>query len=172
VINLRKLLKLFIAILLVLIPSQTIRAQALIKLRSTLSTGGSSKTFTSNGQQYYLQQSIGQSSVTGLSQNKDYLLRQGFIQPLKGSIKTIAAETLPVTLFPNPFSTHIIVSFTGEVSEILYITLYDLNGKIVFLNKYGAAQQLNLDVSALPPAIYFIRVNTPTRYFYSKMIKL
>lgn len=171
-VSIRKLLRLFTAILLVFISFQTTWAQSLIKLRSTLGTGGSSNTFTLNGQQYYLQQSIGQSSVIGLSRNKYYLLRQGFIQPLKGSIKTNAAESLPVTIFPNPFSNYINVSIGGELSEIVYVTLYDLNGKIVFLKKFGATQQLNLDVSSLPPAIYFIRVNTSCSYFYSKMIKL
>jgi hypothetical protein len=172
VFKLRQPLKLFFAIFLVLVSFHSIKGQVLIKLRSTISTAGSSKTFTSNSKQYYLQQSIGQSSVTGLSRNKDYLLRQGFIQPLKGSIKTTAAEALPVTVFPNPFTTNIIVSFTGEVSEILYITLYDLNGKIVYLKKSRATQNIDLDVSSLPPAIYFIRVNTSSGNFYSKLIKL
>jgi hypothetical protein len=172
VINLKKLLKVFIVILLALISLQTVKAQTLMKLRSTLSSGGSSKAFTYEDQQYYLQQSIGQSSVTGLSQNNNYLLRQGFIQPLKGSINSIPSGNLPATIFPNPFSANIIVSFTEDIQDILYVTLYDLNGKIVYLKKHEPATELNLDVSSLVPAIYFIRVNTATKWFYSKMIKL
>ena len=167
----KKQLKLFFFILLVLLSFQTVNSQALIKLRSTVSNGGSSKIFISNDHQYYLQQSIGQSSVIGLSQDDNYLLRQGFIQPLKDSINPITFETLLAIVFPNPFSEHLTVSITEEISDILYVTLYDLNGKIVYFNKYGAIKDLNLNLHSLAPAVYLIKVNTSTKCFYAKMIK-
>jgi hypothetical protein len=172
VINLRILIKLLTTILLLLLSLQTIKAQTITKLRSTLSAGGSSNTFMANGKQYYLQHSIGQSSVIGLSHRNNYLLRQGFIQPLEGYNKSIKLASLPGTVSPNPFSEKIIVSFSEEISDDLFVTFYDLNGKIIYFNKYGAAQELNLDVSSLAPAIYLIRVNTTTKCFYSKIIKL
>jgi len=61
------LLKLFFIILPVFI-SLNINAQVPVKLRSALSAGGSSKIVMSDGHQYYLQQSIGQPGITGLSQ--------------------------------------------------------------------------------------------------------
>jgi hypothetical protein len=171
VINLRRLLRVFITILSLLFALHTSQGQAVIKLRSAISTGGSTKTFSLQGKQYQMQQTIGQSGVIGLSYNSSYLLRQGFIQPLKGSVNTISAETLPLTIFPNPFSGNITISLSETISDFLYVTLFDLNGKIVFLKKYGANQKLNLDVGFLSPAVYILRVNTNTKYYYSKLFK-
>jgi len=171
VINRKLLLKLFITILPVFV-SLHIYAQVPVKLRSVLSAGGSSKTVMSDGHQYYLQHSIGQPGITGLSQNKNYELRQGFIQPLTGSVNSITSGSLQATIFPNPFSEHIIVSFSEKTSDFMYVALYDLNGKIVYFKKHGASPDLTLDAGDLSPGAYFIRVSTTTKYLYSKIIKL
>jgi hypothetical protein len=170
--DLRKLLKLLIPILPVLFSLQMVKAQVPGKMRSALSTGGSSVTILANGQQYYLQQSIGQSGIIGLIQNSNIQLRQGFIQPLEGSVKTVSSGTLQATIFPNPFSEHIIVSLYEETPDLLFVTIYDLNGKIVYLKKLETPQELILDTSPLPPGIYFIRISTTTKYLNSKLIKL
>ncbi len=170
-INPRLLLKLFITFLPVFF-LQHIEAQVPVKLRSVLSAGGSSKIVMSDGHQYYLQQSIGQPGITGLSQNLNYQLRQGFIQPLAGSVKSITSENLQATIFPNPFSEHIIISFSDTIPDFIYVALYDLNGKIVYFKKHGASPDLILDAGDLAPGAYFIRVSTTTKYLYSKIIKL
>ena len=170
--NLRKSFRLYFTILLALLSLQTINSQALIKLRSTLSSGGSSRTFEVNGREYFFQQSIGQSSVIGLSQDNNYLLRQGFIQPLKGSAARIILGSLPATVFPNPFSSDITISFAEEISGILYVTLLTMNGKVVLFKKYGDAREVNLDVGSLAPSVYILRVSSGSRYYYAKLVKL
>ncbi len=125
----------------------------------------------SDGHQYYLQQSIGQPGITGLSQNKNYQLRQGFIQPLTGPVNIITSGTLQATIFPNPFSDHIIITFSETIPDFLYVALYDLNGKIIYFKKHGASPDLTLDAGYLAPGAYFIRVSTITKYLYSKIIK-
>lgn len=165
------LLKLFITILTVFI-SLNINAQMPVKLRSTLNIGGSSKIVMSDGRQYYLQQSIGQPGITGLSQNNNYQLRQGFIQPLVSSANSITPGTLQATIFPNPFSENIIISFYEKMPDFLYVALYDLNGKIVYFKKYGASPDLIVNAGYLRPGAYFVRISTTTKYYYSKIIKL
>jgi len=172
VFNLQKPFRVYFTILLALLSLQTINSQALVKLRSTLDTGGSSRKFELNGREYFIQQSIGQTSVIGLSQDNNYLLRQGFIQPLKGSAGIITSESLPATVFPNPFSSDITISFTEEISGILYLTLMTMNGKVVFLKKYGDVRELNLDVSSLAPSVYILKVSSGSGYYYSKLVKL
>ena len=169
--NLKILLKLFLIILPVFI-SLNINAQVPVKLRSALSAGGSSKIVMSDGHQYYLQQSIGQPGITGLSQNNNYQLRQGFIQPLAGSINIMTSGSLQATIFPNPFSENIIISFSEKMPDFLYIALYDLNGKIIYFKKHGASYNLIVDAGYLPPGVYFVRISTTTKYYYSKIIKL
>lgn len=171
--NVRKFLKGFLTVLLVSHYLQPVESQTPIKLRSTLSSCGSSKTFTSqNGNQYHLQQSFGQQSVIGLSQYNNYFLRQGFIQPFSGSIQSIENQNLPLKIFPNPFSSDIFILFTEEVPEILYVTVSDLNGKIVYFKKFEPALELTLNLAYLAPSIYILKVNTADKCFHSKMIKL
>jgi hypothetical protein len=146
--------------------------QASFKLRSALSAGGSSGIITANGRQYYLQQSTGQQSIIGISQQQGYLLRQGFIQPINQQYNKTLQETLPVVIYPNPFSSHMSVTLPVAPDGHLYVTIYDLSGKIAFFRKYEAARELDLDLSFLPSSVYIIRVNTTTKYFYSRIIKL
>lgn len=168
----RFLSRLIIITLLLLLFNQTVKAQKPVILISTLNNGGSSGIIIINSREYYYQQSIGQSGIIGLSGGNNQMIRQGFIQPPAGKVFTPFTENLPVSIFPNPFSTHIILSFPERISDFLYVTLYDLNGRIVYLKKFEAAGELNIDVSGLAPSIYIMRVNTTTRCFYSKMIKL
>jgi len=171
VISLKRLIKLFFAIFLGFLSMQNGLAQVPGKLRSTLNISGSSKSFESNGHIYYLAQSIGQSSVIGLSQNNKYFLRQGFIQPINSSITIVPPETLLATVYPNPFSENITVSFAEEESDMLYVTLTDINGKISYVMKFPPAREIKLNVESLAPSIYILRVNSTTKCFYSKMIK-
>ncbi len=155
-----------------LISFQTVKAQVLTRSRSTLGVGGSSKFYTSNGHQYYLQQSIGQSSMIGLYQYNNYLLRQGFIQPLnRSSVITIPGETLTASVYPNPFTSDITVTIDEEEPEIFYVSISDMNGKIVYFEKYEAIREVKLNVGTLVPSIYILKVTTTKKCFYSKMIK-
>ncbi|MCU0473667.1 MAG: T9SS type A sorting domain-containing protein [Bacteroidales bacterium] len=171
-ISLKRLLKLFFAILLVHVSLQTLLAQVPIKLRSTLGASGSSKTFAFEGKQYYLVHSMGQLSVIGLSQNNKYLLRQGFIQPLNSAITVFPLEILLGTVYPNPFSANITVSFAEDVSGILHVTFIDMNGKISYLKTVAAAKEIKLNVESLAPSVYILKVHSTTKCFSSKMIKL
>jgi len=166
-----KLLRVSIPLLLVLLPIQKISSQEGIKLRSTFGSTGSSGTFTADNHKYYIQQSIGQYGITGLAQKNGYILRQGFIQPLAGTSGVNALESLPAIIFPNPFSSNITISFSEELSDVLYVTLYDLSGRIVYFKKHSASREIDLDLNSFMPAVYFIRVNTTTRSYYSKVIK-
>ena len=152
--------------------NQALLAQAPVKLRSTFCTGGSSKTFSLQGQKYYVVQSMGQSSVIGLSQNNKYILRQGFIQPPGSKFKIVPLEILKATVYPNPFSNIIIILIAEDISDILHVTLIDMNGKISYQKTVFAAPEIKLNVESLPPSVYFLTVHSTTKCYYSKMIKL
>jgi hypothetical protein len=163
----------FIFIILFLIVFiDTGKGQEALKPRSALSAGGSSGIITVNGRQYYLQQTTGQQSVTGISMNLHYMLRQGFIQPIQEEHKKLIKETLPVVIYPNPFSSHMNLSFTEETAGPLYVTIYSPDGKIAFLKKYETGRNIDLDLSSLPPSVYILRLTTSKKSLYSRIIKL
>jgi hypothetical protein len=166
------LLKYLIPSLLLLLSNQTVIAQKPVKFISTLNNGGSSNTVTVETRVLYYQQCIGQSGIIGLSGGKNQLVRQGFIQPMIRQGNSDLTEILPAEIYPNPFLTQLTITFPEDIPDKLYVTMYDLNGKIVFLKKFEAARELKIDVSNLAPSIYILRVNTTTRSSYSKVVKL
>lgn len=175
--NLKRGIILFFIILFATFFIQKVIAQTLVKSRSTLGIAGSSRTITCNNQQLLIQQSIGQYSVTGLSQIENYSLRQGFIQPLKGtniknnSSQNINSNMLEAIVFPNPFSDNITISFAEEITDYLQLALYDLNNSMKISNKYGTTQELNLKLDYLNPGFYILKIYTGNKYFICKLIK-
>jgi hypothetical protein len=145
--------------------------QEALRPRSVLGAGGSSGIITVNGRQYYLQQTTGQQSITGISMNQGYLLRQGFIQPVEEEHKKLLKETMPAVIYPNPFSSHMNVSFTEEIAGPVYITIFSLDGKIAFLKKYETGSHIDIDLSSLPPSVYVLRLTTIKKSFDSRIIK-
>jgi len=164
-------LRFILFVLLVPLSLQPASAQVPVKLRSTLSIGGSSKTQTSNGKLFSVQQSIGQSSVIDSYKAKGYVLRQGFLQPFNGSSNSKTNQDLQATVSPNPFSENIIVSFSEAILDDLYVTLYDMFGQTVFNKQYQATQELNLDFAYLPSGLYIIKINTSRKHLTAKLIK-
>ena len=167
----RGFLKLFFLIAAVQLSFQTVHSQAPKKLRSTISISGSSSTIIYQDQQFFVQQSTGQSSVIGLSRGRNYLLRQGFIQPFQGSGSRIESQNLQVMISPNPFPADIIISFTEKISDDIYVAIIDLSGRTVYFKRYGATREINLNPGPLPAALYFIRVYTDKKCYISKLIK-
>jgi hypothetical protein len=66
-----------------------------------------------------------------------------------------------MSIFPNPATNEINVSLNGL--DIKEISICDINGKLI----QKATSSTNIDISALPNGIYFIKAN----HFFSKFIK-
>lgn len=63
---------------------------------------------------------------------------------------------LPVTVFPNPFHDEIIIHTQHQVKEI---KLFDLSGKLLF-SQIGLKKNKVILPGQLPPAMYFLRIET------------
>jgi hypothetical protein len=161
----RFIFRFVIFVLTVSISFQPTKAQALIKLRSTLSVGGPSNL------RHSAQQSIGQSSVIDSYRANGYVLRQGFIQPFKSFNTGNSTLNLPATISPNPFSANVVVSFSETIAGDLYVTLYDLYGQSIYGKKHESVQELNLDFSYLASGVYFIKITTSRKQLTAKLIK-
>lgn len=146
--------------------------QEALKPRSAFSVAGSSGIITLNGRQYYLQQTTGQQSVTGIFIRHGYILRQGFIQPISAEHSKLLKEPLPALIYPNPVSSHMKVTFPEETAAPLYVTIYSPEGKTLFLKKYETVSNIEIDLSSLPPAVYFLKLTAAKKSFYTRFIKL
>jgi hypothetical protein len=165
-----KFFRISICCLAVLISTFPAKSQEAVRQRSALTTGGSSGTVAINGRSLFLQQSIGQQGITGLSGTKSYLIRQGFIQPLATSAGQNKEGSLAVTILPNPFSQHLKIYFSEEIRDV-YVSVINMEGRIMFLKHMNSARELDTDLGMLAPGVYTIRINTISDFFTAKVIK-
>ncbi len=76
-----------------------------------------------------------------------------------------------LTLYPNPVSNHLIIAFNDDKKDIsdLY-SIYSLQG-VEFFCPVSSGTQMEINVSALPAGIYFLRIINNNQVHYSKFIK-
>ncbi len=84
------------------------------------------------------------------------------IQPLSEPVEELRTAT-GISLSPNPAHTSLTVQLTGDAavtngSGTREIQLTDKTGRVIRRYNYAAGKQITLDVSALRPDVYYIRV--------------
>ncbi|MEE9361018.1 MAG: T9SS type A sorting domain-containing protein [Cellulophaga sp.] len=144
-----------------------------ILARSTVGVSGTSEKLTVGGKTYVIQQSIGQSSITGTHKTNKHALRQGFIQPSVWNkiITKNVPLNLEVTLYPNPFTNFISLVFNEKISGNVTVALFDLTGRKVFTEVLVANQELHIKTNHLPSASYILRVAANRKQFANHIIK-
>jgi PKD repeat protein len=89
-------------------------------------------------------------------------------------IKNTNHDLSNVTVYPNPGSSDIHLDFLTKESSLVTIELTDLAGKTILNNTIQSKAGENsetIDISALNPSIYFVRIITPTGYKVLKLVK-
>lgn len=142
-------------------------------ISSNLGSSGSSKTVTTSKGVIKISQSIGQSSVIGTHYSSGYYLRQGYQQPLE-NLKTVKDlnHNLLATVYPNPFNQDVTLVFSNAINNNVSVSIYNINGKIVYKKDHLPAQEINLKLPNISNGMYVLKVLSGTLYFNTKLIKL
>jgi hypothetical protein len=144
-----------------LFASSQCNSQGLLLARETLSSTGGSFTLGSGGNQYQVQQSIGQASVIGLYQSNAYQARQGFIQPQGLGLKAFVTDDIQWMVSPNPF--HDVIQLETEssvVASTIYVTLSDLSGREVLVWHLEGLSSHRLSCTDLPVGSYLLTIRS------------
>jgi hypothetical protein len=110
-------------------------------LRSTITSVSSTSVYhAGNNKNYEIQQSIGQSSITGKKKNGDISVQQGFLTNIKffninNTNVNLIDASLDVVISPNPFIDHVQINFSRKTAQDIYIYVYDMVGKVLFSKK-------------------------------------
>ncbi len=118
-----------------------------------------------------VQQSIGQSSVTGVFGNASARVSQGFLRGLRVVSKEI---NLPfeVLAFPNSFSDRITFRFTIEHQEVTQVLIYDAQGKRVYeANHLPKNKEIQLNLPYLATGVYVAHLRSGNKFVQSRIIK-
>lgn len=81
---------------------------------------------------------------------------------------------ISVTIFPNPMTDYLQLTYKKEKSEALNIQILDTSGKSVYQqmwNTQGVDNQINVPVSSLPVGVYWLQINNETQQLTEKIIK-
>jgi len=146
-------------------------SQQVVNLRSAFCLGGFSAGITANNHAYHVQQSVGQPGAIGTFTTEGFVLRQGFIQPLNGYGYVKSDINLQVSVYPNPFTSHITICLPDKTPRNMTIKLYDLIGRPLLVQEYEDSQEVTLNLEALAPGHYILSIRTSDKQFVSGIIK-
>lgn len=147
-------------------------AQSINLRRQTTGIAGSSENIILGGNQFLVQQSIGQASAIGGASNNSAELKQGFIQPYHLQVKYSESTPLSISIFPNPFHSDLTIQFEEEINSDLIIWIVDPLGREVFYQKYAPAQMLRLALNYLNPGQYIIHIQAQNKLFTAQIQNL
>ena len=130
----------------------------------TLGIAGGS---TSSGVIY----SVGQSSVIGNNMSGEFLITQGFVQPLSDSYYVEDINTnFNVAVYPNPFVNEFEASFDKEYNN-MNVLIQTLSGQTVFRKNYQNNNSIRVDLSGYSGQTYIVTINADGKTFTAKLIK-
>lgn len=151
-------------------------AQTPVRLRSTLGAGSANQLITLS-HHYFIQQSIGQSSVIGSFQSSRYRLMQGFLQPMAGMFASgndqqmKAQNLLHARIFPNPFSGSITIIIDEDTEAAVYVDLEDLQGRSVARWLFEGNRGTLSFLENIPPGMYVIKLRSGQKQLIAKLVK-
>ena len=130
---------------------------------------GSSTPSTSGG--LYIQQSIGQSSVTGTFATSSAYLSQGFLR----GVVALSKEILPpftAIAFPNAFADQLRLRFTTDHSDATQVQVYDSQGRKVYEQLHQPIdREIELQLPSLAAGIYLVQLTSGQRHTQIRIIK-
>lgn len=120
-----------------------------------------------------VRQTIGQQSQTGTASNKNVIM-QGFQHNFWGKyIASNPLESIKTITFPNPFVETINFEFSKIITEEIIITVFDIDGRLVFeQNKKPDRTTLTILLPLLPASIYLVRLSGSNFSYFTKIMKL
>ncbi|MCM0060082.1 MAG: T9SS type A sorting domain-containing protein [Algoriphagus sp.] len=117
------------------------------------------------------QQSIGQSSVTGIFSSQAIRASQGFLQGIRvGSAEII--HPFEVIAFPNSFSERITFRFTTDHQEVTQVRIHDAQGKLVYEStQHPTTREILLHLPFLSSGIYVANLSSGNKFVQLRLIK-
>ncbi|WP_160289459.1 T9SS type A sorting domain-containing protein [Psychroserpens mesophilus] len=140
--------------------------------KETLTNQGSSHFVYANNKSFYIQESIGQTSVIRTFNAQNYSLRQGFLQPVHASFLNDNSDSnLDAVVFPNPFSQSITIIFNEPIFDELTVYVSDVMGRTVHSQIYHPTQNLTIQLSNVANGVYVLHVRMRQKIMITKIIK-
>lgn len=123
------------------------------------------------GQGLVVQQSIGQSSVTGVFAISSVRISQGFLRGIR-VVSTEIERPFEAIAFPNSFSDRITFRFTIEHQEATQARIYDALGKLVYEEMHRPKnKEIQLNLPYLATGVYVAHLRSGNKFVQLRIIK-
>ena len=142
-------------------------------LRGTTSSAGSTAYGNIDGEHVIVQQSIGQSSITGAAHSTEASAFQGFIQPnlLDKILTPDVPQVLEAKFYPNPFVEQIYIEFDFLPETDINVDIFDILGSVVWSNTYSSTDYIVFEPNNLSYGYYFLKVQCDGMQRVEKILK-
>lgn len=118
-----------------------------------------------------VQQSIGQSSVTGTFNSSTAYLSQGFLKGLP-SLSNELVLPFDVIAFPNAFDNQIRFRFMNDHNTPTQVRIHDSQGKMVYEQQHlPKNQEIEVQLAHLAPGLYLVNLHTDRRSTQVRILK-
>lgn len=145
------------------IHGQTLRNASLVSMGNAA--------YSIQSQKLLVQQSIGQSSVTGVFVNSSARISQGFLRGIR-VISTKIEPPFEAIAFPNSFSDRITFRFTIERQEATHARIYDALGKLVYEGTHQPKnKEIQLNLPYLATGVYVAHLRSGNQFVQVRLIK-
>ena len=123
-------------------------------------------TYDSNGNQITtINQTWNSSLNTWENSDRVYDYYTSFV-----GINELAGQKEAINIFPIPATSNITITCNNN-QLFNEVSIFDVTGKVIVLNKLSETDSFQFNVSSLQSGVYFIQLNTETSSVYKKFIK-
>ncbi|NJB70012.1 hypothetical protein GGR42_000474 [Saonia flava] len=142
-----------------------------VLVRQTLGVSGNSKRVTSTQGNYFLQQSIGQTSVINTFATENKTLRQGFLQILRPGVIGSNPNELEMIVYPNSFIDGVVVNLENTEDENVDVFLFDMTGRLILHQIRENSTQITVPLENLSRGVYFFKLQVGQQHSIRQLIK-
>jgi hypothetical protein len=160
-----------LTILFVLIFTEFVNSQAVIRQKSVMGQAGSSKNINQPNKTYYYRQSIGQYGIQGSYTHNKLSLVQGFIHPFLLQKQLNYPSDLKVDIKNISNNDVYIISIKEQTEHPFYLSLYNLKGQNLYYQRLEEINEYKLDLSSYNSGCYILYIRTDVRKFSTRLVK-
>ena len=119
--------------------------------------------------QYSVEYTLGETVISTV-ENSNYMLTQGFHQPISVPTSVPEETSGEITLYPNPTSEKVFLDLPEELNDV-DVKIFTLYGQKV-LSKSHLTSESNINLSGLASGTYIVSIINPNNQSIEKRIKI
>jgi len=156
---------------------QTSKKSTFIKNSTLTSVGSANVSLSTSNNNYLIEQSIGQSSIIGLSETNSLSVQQGFLNNILviniDNPETNITQKIKFKVYPNPVNDYFYITFSKTPINRIKIGLFDITNKLILAKTYPPEKKTKVMLNDLflNEGTYILQVISDDTKYVEKLIQ-